>query len=222
MQKQPDWKKLALRNDKQLLLGITGGVATGKTTVVDMLAELGAAVIDFDILARRVVEPDKPAWKEIVSYFGEQVLQENRELDRKKLSRIVFQDRQKRKKLEGFIHPRTLEEFIKQVADIAQKTPGAIIPVDVPLLIELNWQYLFHKIVVVLVSQEKQIERLIKRDNISPEEARNILSAQLPIDEKAGYADFVIDNGDSLQETKAQVEKLWQELQQLQKKRIKE
>lgn len=222
MQKQPDWKKLALRNDKQLLLGITGGVATGKTTVVDMLAELGAAVIDFDILARRVVEPDKPAWKEIVSYFGEQVLQENRELDRKKLSRIVFQDRQKRKKLEGFIHPRTLEEFIKQVADIAQKTPGAIIPVDVPLLIELNWQYLFHKIVVVSVSQEKQIERLMKRDKISPSQARNILSAQLPIDEKAGYADFVIDNGDSLQETKAQVEKLWQELQQLQKKRIKE
>ncbi len=203
--------------DNRLLLGITGGVASGKTTVVDMLAELGAAVIDFDILARQVVEPDQPAWKEIVSYFGEQVLQENRELDRKKLSRIVFQDKQKRKKLEGFIHPRTLEEFIKQVADITQKTPGAIIQADVPLLIELNWQYLFHKIVVVSVSPEKQIERLIKRDNISPEEAHNILSAQLPIDEKAGYADFVIDNGDSLQETKTQVEKLWQELQRIQR-----
>ncbi len=221
MQYQPDWKKLTRRNDDRLLLGITGGVATGKTTVVDMLAELGAAVIDFDILARQVVEPGKPAWKEIVSYFGEQVLQENRGLDRKKLSRIVFQDRQKRKKLEGFIHPRTLEEFIKQVADITQKTPRAIIQADVPLLIELNWQYLFHKIVVVSVSPEKQIERLIKRDNISTEEAHNILSAQLPIDEKAGYADFVIDNGDSLQETKIQVEKLWQELQQLQKERNK-
>ena len=222
MQYQPDWKKLTRRNDDRLLLGITGGVASGKTTVVDMLAELGAAVIDFDILARQVVEPGKPAWKEIVNYFGEQVLQENRELDRKKLSRIVFQDKQKRKKLEGFIHPRTLEEFIKQVADITQKTPGAIIQADVPLLIELNWQYLFHKIVVVSVSPEKQIERLIKRDNISSEEAHNILSAQLPIDEKAGYADFVIDNGGSLQETKTQVENLWQELQQLQKERIKE
>ena len=111
--------------------------------------------------------------------------------------------------------------LIKQVAaGITQKTPGAIIQVAVPLLIELNWQYLFHKIVVVLVSQEKQIERLIKRDNISTEEAHNILSAQLPIDEKAGYADFVIDNGDSLQETKAQVEKLWQELQGIQKEGV--
>jgi len=168
-----------------------------------------------------VVEPDKPAWKEIVSYFGEQVLMENRALDRKKLSQIVFQDRQKRKKLESFIHPRTLEEFVNQVNDITQKSPSAIILADVPLLIEVNWQYLFHKIVVVSVSPEKQIERLTKRDNISPEEAHNILKAQLPIDKKAGYADFVIDNGDSLQETRAQVEKLWQELLQLQKERNK-
>jgi len=217
MQNQPDWKKITRQNDNRLLLGITGGVATGKTTVVDMLAELGAAVIDFDILARQVVEPDKLAWKEIVSYFGEQVLQENRELDRKKLSRIVFQDKQKRKKIEGFTHPRILEEFINQVNAITQKTPGAIIQVDVPLLIEFNLQYLFHKIVVVSVSPEKQIERLTKRDNISSEEAHNILSAQLPIDEKAGYADFVIDNGNSLQKTKAQVEKLWQELRLIQK-----
>jgi len=221
MKKQPEWKKITRRNDNRLLLGITGGIATGKTTVVDMFAQLGAAVIDFDILARLVVEPDKPAWKEIVSYFGEQVLMENRALDRKKLSQIVFQDRQKRKKLESFIHPRTLEEFVNQVNDITQKSPSAIILADVPLLIEVNWQYLFHKIVVVSVSPEKQIERLTKRDNISPEEAHNILKAQLPIDKKAGYADFVIDNGDSLQETRAQVEKLWQELLQLQKERNK-
>ena len=221
MKKQPEWKKITRRNDNRLLLGITGGIATGKTTVVDMFAQLGAAVIDFDILARLVVEPDKPAWKEIVSYFGEQVLMENRALDRKKLSQIVFQDRQKRKKLESFIHPRTLEEFVNQVNDITQKSPSAIILADVPLLIEVNWQYLFHKIVVVSESPEKQIERLTKRDNISPEEAHNILKAQLPIDKKAGYADFVIDNGDSLQETRAQVEKLWQELLQLQKERNK-
>ena len=98
--------------DNRLLLGVTGGIATGKSTVVNMLRELGAPIIDFDVLAREVVEPEKPAWKDIVAYFGEQVLQEDRQLDRKKLSDIVFRDFEKRKKLESFTHPRIFEAFI--------------------------------------------------------------------------------------------------------------
>ena len=208
--------------DNRLLLGVTGGIASGKTTVANMLRELGAPIIDFDLIARQVVEPGKPAWKEIVEYFGKQVLKKDNSLDRKKVSKIVFRDMEKRKKLEGFTHPRIHEEFVKQVNEIAEKDPNAIIQVAIPLLIELNLQYMFHKTLVVYIPQEKQIERLIERDGISEDEARNILKAQLPIDEKVGYADFVIYNEKSLEETKRQVEDLWRTLKRLQKKGGKE
>ena len=210
----------ALRGkDRRLLLGVTGGIATGKSTVVNMLKEFGAPVIDFDLIAREVVEPKKPAWKDIVAYFGEQVLQEDRQLDRKKLSDIVFRDLEKRKKLESFTHPRINEKFVKQLKAIVEKDPGAIIQVDVPLLIELNLQYMFHKTLVVYVSTEKQVERLMARDGITREEAADRLKAQLPIEEKMGYADFVIHNEGSLEETRRQAEELWQTLKKVQEEK---
>jgi len=164
-----------------------------------------------------VVEPGKPAWKEIVDYFGRQVLQEDDNLDRKKLSKIIFQDIEKRKKLEAVTHPRIHEQFVNQLNVLSKKDPGAIIQVVIPLMIEQNLQHMFHRILLVYVPEEKQIERLVKRDKISEEEARNILNAQLPIDEKVGYADFVINNEGPLAETRKQVEELWQKLKQLQK-----
>ncbi|MFH2132527.1 MAG: dephospho-CoA kinase, partial [bacterium] len=202
--------------DNRLLLGVTGSIATGKSTVASILEELGAPIIDFDVLARVVVEPDKPAWKDIVGYFGEQVLQEDRQLDRKALSDIVFKDLQKRKKLESFTHPRIQEEFIKQLVEITEKDPNAIIQVVIPLMIELSLQYLFHKLLVVSTSRTSQIKRLAARDGISDAEAINILSSQIPIDEKAGYGDFVINNEGSLEETRKQVESLWETLKKLQ------
>ena len=202
--------------DNRLLLGLTGGIATGKTVVSKMLEEMGAPIIDFDIIARQVVEPEKPAWQEIVAYFGEQVLQEDGNLDRKKLSDIVFQDLEKRKKLENFTHPRISEEFVRQVNKITNRNPDAIIQVVIPLLIELNLQYRFHKILVVYAPKEMQIERLMKRDGITRDAAANILKAQLPIDEKIGYADFVIHNEGSLEETRKQVEELWESLKEIQ------
>ena len=206
--------------DNRLLLGVTGGIASGKTTVANMLAELGAPIIDFDILARKVVEPGKPAWQDIVDYFGKQVLNEDRTLNRKKLSEIVFADLEKRKKLESFTHPRIHEEFVKEVNKIAAEDPDAIIQVVIPLLIELNLQYIFHKLLVVYIPYEKQVERLMERDGISREQAENILKAQLPIDEKVGYADFVIHNEGSLEETQEQVRELWEKLKSIQKGRI--
>ena len=205
--------------DNRLVLGVTGGIASGKTTVANMLKEKGAPIVDLDIIARQIVEPRKPAWEEIVEYFGEQILQEDGNIDRKKLSDIVFGDLQKRKKLESFTHPRINEEFGRQVNGISEKEPGAIIQVVVPLLIEVNMQHMFHKVLVVHVPEEIQIERLAARDGISREEAANILKAQLPIDEKVGYADFVIHNEDTLEETKKQVEELWQTLKKIQKEK---
>jgi len=210
-------KKNPKEKDGRLLLGVTGGIASGKTAVANMLEQMGAPVIDFDVLAREVVEPGKPAWKEIVGYFGDQVLLEDGTLDRKKLSGIVFKDREKRKRLEGFTHPFIGAAYVQQADAIAAGNPDAIIQVVVPLLIEANMQHMFHKILVVYVPRETQIERLSQRDGIPREEAENILAAQLPIDEKVGVADFVIKNGGSLEDTRKQVETLWETLQELQK-----
>jgi dephospho-CoA kinase len=198
---------------------VTGGVASGKTTVVRMLEELGAPVIDFDLLSRKVVEPGKPAWKEIIAYFGEQVLLEDRTLDRKKLSEVVFGDMEKRKKMEGFIHPRVFEEFIKLVKEVTSKDPHAIIQVDVPLMIEINLQYVFHKILLVYVPETMQVERLMKRDRISEEMAKNMIRSQLPIEEKKGYADFIVDNSGTLEDTRKQVVEIWGKLKEIQRDR---
>jgi dephospho-CoA kinase len=206
-------------NDNRLVLGVTGGIATGKSTVVNMLRELSAPLIDFDVLAREVVEPQKPAWKDIVAYFGEQVLQEDRQLDRRKLSDIVFRDFEKRKKLESFTHPRIYEAFFAQLNGIVEKDPNAIVLVDVPLLIELNLQYMFHKTLLVYVPQEVQIKRLMERDGINEKEASGRIKAQLPIDDKLGYTDYVIHNDQSLDETKRQVLDLWQTLRKVQAER---
>jgi len=203
--------------DKRILLGVTGGIASGKTTVAQMLKELGAPIIDFDQLSRLVVQPDQPAWKEIVAYFGEQILLQDRTLDRKRLSEIVFRDAEKRKKLESFIHPKIYEEFNKLVKEITTQDPNAIIQVVVPLLLEANLQHLFHKILLAYLPQEMQVERLMKRDQISREMALNIIKAQWPIEEKKEYADFIIDNSGSLEETKRQVKEIWEKLQKMRK-----
>ncbi|MBT6614406.1 MAG: dephospho-CoA kinase, partial [Deltaproteobacteria bacterium] len=208
-------------SDNRLLLGVTGSIATGKSTVASILEEMGAPIIDFDVLARVVVEPEKPAWNDIVAFFGEQILLEDRNLNRKAMSDIVFKDLEKRKKLESFIHPRIQEEFIKQLLELTAKDPNAIIQVVIPLLIETGMQYLFHKLLVVATSKETQIKRLAARDQISDDEALNILSSQIPIDEKAGYGDYVINNEASLAETRKQVEELWEELKNLQAEKRK-
>ena len=207
-------------DDQRLILGVTGGIATGKSTVSEVLSELGAAHIDFDVLSREVVAPGQPALGRIVEYFGKQVLDANGSLDRKKMSEIVFQDIEKRKKLESFTHPAIYEEFVRQIEAITATNPKAIIQVSVPLLIEVNMQHMFDKILVVYASAEQQVARLSKRDGISSEAAANILKSQLPIDEKLDYADYVIRNEGDLADTRRQVEDLWQQLKELQSESI--
>jgi len=206
-------------DDNRLLLGVTGSIATGKSTVAEMLEELGAPIIDFDVLSRVVVEPDKPAWKEIVAYFGKQVLQEDRTLDREKLRDIVFQDMEKRKKLESFTHPGIGEEFLKLVEKYTSETPDAIIQVVIPLLIETSMQAMFDNLLMVYVPMEEQIKRLIARDNITEELAMNIIRAQVPVEEKKGYCDLIIDNSGSIEETRKKAAALWEELKKIQQAR---
>jgi dephospho-CoA kinase len=211
-----------LKKDKnRLLLGVTGGIASGKTAVSDMLGALGAPTIDFDIIARRVVEPEKPAWKEIVAYFGEEILLKDRCLDRKTLSKIVFNNPDKRKTLEGFTYISIGEEYIKQLDKITAGNPVSIIQVAVPLLIEANMQNMFDKILVVYVPHGTQVKRLTLRDGISEADAAQIILSQMPIDEKIEYADFLINNDKSLDETRRQVEDLWKTLNKILKEKIK-
>jgi dephospho-CoA kinase len=197
------------------LLGVTGGIASGKSTVAKMLEELGAPMIDFDVLSRVIVEPGKPAWKEIVAYFGEQILREDRTLNRRALSAMVFQDQEKRKKLERFTHARILEEFVRRAKQIAKENPGSIIQGVVPLLIEANLQSLFHKLMLVYLPEEMQIRRLMEREPISRETALQMLKSQLAIEEKKKFADYIVDNSGSLEETRKQVEAVWLQLKKI-------
>jgi dephospho-CoA kinase len=205
-----------------LLLGVTGGIASGKTTVANILENLGAHTIDFDMLARSVVEPGKQAFQEIISTFGNEILLNDGGLDRKKLAGIVFEDEEKRRRLEGMTHPRIFEEFARRVGQIAAKDPHGILQAIVPLLFEFNLQYLFHKVLVVYVPKETQIKRLVERDGITKEEAAKRLKAQLPISEKVMYSDFMINNDCPVEETQKQVEDLWQFLNRIQKEKRKE
>ena len=203
-------------NDNRMLLGVTGSIGTGKSTVARMLEELGAPIIDFDVLSRVVVEPGKPAWKDIVAYFGEQVLLADQTLDRGKLREIVFHDLEKRKKLESFQHPRITEEFQNLVEHYAQKDPDVIIQVVIPLLIETNMQALFHHLLMVYAPEEVQKKRLMERDHLSEDMALRMIRSQISVEEKKGYCDLVIDNSGPPEETRKQVDALWQRLRHMQ------
>jgi len=200
-----------------LIVGLTGGIASGKSTVSDMLEELGAPLIDFDLIARQVVEPGTRGLEAIVNYFGKQILAEDGTLDRNKLSKIVFKDFEKRKKLERITHPLIYEEFFKQIDAIAKKDPDAVIQVSIPLLIEQGMQHAFDNLIIVYVSQKIQVERLEQRDGISIKEAANILKSQLSIDEKVGFANFIINNENTVEETRKQVNKVWRSLKNIQR-----
>jgi dephospho-CoA kinase len=195
-----------------VILGVTGGIASGKTTVARMLEELGARVIDFDRLARQIVEPGKPALKEIAAFFGDGVLGSDGRLDRRGLGSLVFQDEKKRKELERITHPRIVAVFHEQVRAMAEKGPALIIQAVIPLLFEANLGHLVHKVLLVYIPREMQVERFMSRDGVSREAAENVLQAQWPIDEKIPLSDFVIRNDRSPEETRKQVEALWEEV----------
>jgi len=200
-----------------LMLGLTGGVATGKSTVSLMLEELGAPLIDFDVLARHVVLPGTSALKKIAHYFGQEVVRPDGALDRQQLSRIVFQNDRKRKKLESITHPDIFQAFFHEVARLADMEPVSIIQVSIPLLVELELQPLFEKVLVVYAASRQQVDRLIGRDGISRRQAADILKSQMHIDDKLPAADYVVYNEGSLAETRKQVEIIWQDLVKIQK-----
>ncbi len=203
-------------SDRSFLLGVTGGIATGKTIAAEMIEELGAHTIDFDVLSRKVVEPGKRAWNEIVAHFGEHILQEDGTIDRKKLADVVFNNEEQRAALETFVHPRIAEEFAAFVTEHVSREPEAVVQAVVPLLFETEMQHVFDIVLVVYALEEVQIERLMNRDGIDRQSAAAMVATQWPIENKKHLGDFVVDNSGSLDDTRAQIEDVWKKIQQIQ------
>lgn len=194
------------------IVGLTGGVASGKSLVLHAFMKLGAYVIDCDVLSREVVIPCSKAWWEIVHVFGDDILKNDLAIDRKKLRAMVFRDSKKRAILEEIIHPevrRACVERIEAIKKIDPK-PNALVVVDVPLLIETGMQNDFDAVIVVYVSEETQIKRLMARDGITNEAAKELIDAlQMPLKDKLQFADFVINNEGTREETEKQVRALF-------------
>jgi dephospho-CoA kinase len=195
-----------------LIVGLTGGVASGKTAVSQVLKEEGAYIIDADQIARELVQPHKPAWNELVKAFGKEILQEDEFINRKKLAEKVFGDFKQREHLNQILHPQIKEEIDRRTKEIGQTDPKAIVVIDAPLLVELGAHRKVDKLIVVTSTPMQQMERLKERDGRSPEEAQGIFSAQMPVEEKVKLADFVIRNEGSLEETKKRAREIFKEL----------
>lgn len=194
------------------IVGLTGGIGCGKSTVGAMLAEFGAVVIDTDRVAREVVAPGSETLREIVQFFGDGVLQPDGSLDRKKLGALVFADEAKRKMLNQITHPAIKRAVQKKLAQIEQGDPEAVVVIEAPLLIEASMTEMVDEVWLVTVDPETQVRRVMERDGLSRETAMQRIRSQLPSAVQAAYCDVVISTGQSLNEVRREIEKQWRRL----------
>jgi dephospho-CoA kinase len=197
-----------------IIAGITGTIGTGKSTAAAMFGELGAFIIDADKLAREAVEPGKPAWQGIIDYFGQDILNSDQTVNRQMLADIVFRERGKLQKLNSIVHPEVLREDQRLVEERKSADPEGLIVKDIPLLLEMGpdvAKLLVDKIIVVYASAEVQLKRLIAR-GIEEADARSRIKTQIPVQDKTQFADFVINNDGTLEETRLQVKKIYARL----------
>ncbi|WP_086444290.1 dephospho-CoA kinase [Candidatus Enterococcus lemimoniae] len=187
-----------------MILGLTGGIATGKSTVVKVFKELGFPVVDADVIAREVVEVGRPGLAKIVSTFGTEMLQPDRSLDRKKLGALVFSDEEKRQKLNALLSPFLREAILSQIEK--KKDQASLVVVDIPLLYEGGYENDMDQVAVVYVPETIQLDRLMERDHLTEQEAWQRINSQLSIEQKKQKADIVFDNQKTIQETKKLVE----------------
>jgi len=192
-----------------LVVGLTGGIASGKSTISGFLKKLGAVVIDADKISRQVVEPGEKAWQKIRDYFGPQVLNPDQTLDRKKIADIIFDDQEERDALVNIIHPVVINKTKQLIAKYKENNTIPLIVVDAPLLIEAGLNKIVDEVWVIDVDREIQINRVMKRDQISQKAAEKRINSQMPTYEKLKYADRVINANISLKETLAQVKEIW-------------
>lgn len=197
-----------------IIIGLTGGIASGKSTVAKMLAQKGAYLLDADQLAREAVEPDQPAWREIVDWLGPGILLSDRSIDRVKLGNLVFNNSNMLERLNKIVHPWVGSKFLDRAGQIKNLDPDGVLIYDIPLLIEAGLAETVDLVLLVYLPRNVQLARLRERDHISAEAAEKRVRAQIPLEEKKKYAAAVIDNSGTLAETADQVDKFWEELQQ--------
>jgi dephospho-CoA kinase len=195
--------------------GLTGGVASGKSTVARVLEGLGAGIIDADRVGHELLRRPHPAYQEVVRRFGSEILDPTGEIDRKRLGAVVFADPAKLRDLNAILHPPIIARVEELAAQHHAKNPGAVVVIDAALLFEAGIGRRFTKVLVVWCRPEQQIERLMAKTGLSRQEAEQRIAAQLPVAEKRWRADFEIDSSGSLEHTRAQVEALYPELQRL-------
>lgn len=187
-----------------LIIGLTGGIASGKSTVSKMLEELGLAIVDADKIAHQVVEVGKPAYTEIVRVFGERVLQPDLNINRPELGSIIFNDKQKREMLNSIVHPEVRKEMLQQ-ADSHIKNGAKAVILDIPLLFESKLTHMVQKTILVYVDEDVQLKRLMLRNGYTEAEAKARISSQMPLVEKKSLADVVLDNNSSIDHTREQL-----------------
>jgi len=195
-----------------VIVGLTGGVSSGKSLVAGELKRLGARIIDADEIAREVTCPGKDAYNGIVKEFGSGVLSPDGQINRKALGAIVFSDYEKLRRLNEITHPGIMREIVLRLSLFGEKYPGELLILDAPLLIEVGLHKTMDRVIVVYADEDKQIERLKKKDNLSDDEALKRIRAQIPLSKKRGYADFVIDNNGNVEETLKQVKDVYLKL----------
>ncbi|MBN1573459.1 MAG: dephospho-CoA kinase [Deltaproteobacteria bacterium] len=198
-----------------MIAGLTGGIASGKSSAGKILAELGAKIVDSDVLARVVVEPGRPALAKIVERFGDGVIAEDGTLDREKLRDIVFKDGKALNDLNAIIHPEVFREIQREIADYRNSTPKVPLVLDIPLLYEAGAEAIVDVVVVVYVDRETQIKRLMARDGFSRSDAENRIDKQMDLEEKKRRAEFVVDNTGSLDDLRRETENVFKELMEL-------
>ncbi|MCM2589561.1 dephospho-CoA kinase [Rossellomorea marisflavi] len=189
------------------IIGLTGGIASGKSTVSAFLQDKGYTIIDADLAARMVVEVGQPAYLAIVEAFGKGILQENGQIDRAGLGAIIFNDQSKRNLLNGIVHPAVRSMMLSHKDEAIENGKQTVI-MDIPLLFESDLTWMVDRTIVVTVEEDVQLSRLMKRNELTEEEAASRISSQLPLREKAEKADAVIDNNGSVEDTLKQVEEL--------------
>ncbi|AOZ93879.1 dephospho-CoA kinase [Paenibacillus crassostreae] len=193
-------------------IGLTGGIATGKSTVSSLLIKKGALLVDADTIAREVMLPGQPVLAAVSEFFGQAILQADGTLDRKKLGNIVFNDKKALQALNEMSHPEIRKQIKERMNELEKLNPNVLVVVDIPLLIESGYQSMFEQVMVVFVPRDIQKQRLILRDSLTDEEAEARLHAQMDIEEKKKQADITIDNSNSLEETKQQLDRFWLKL----------
>jgi dephospho-CoA kinase len=198
-----------------LKIGLTGGIATGKSYVLSVLRELGCAVIDSDSIAHNVIEPGQPAYREIIEYFGVDLLNPDGTINRASLGATVFADSSQREKLNSIVHPRVYEAQVKWLVEVERNDPNAIAVIDAALMIETSSYRRFDRLIVVHCDPDLQIERLMDRNGFTREQATARISAQMSSEEKLKYADYSIDTTLGFEDTRRQVERIYSELRKI-------